>query len=51
VPNQRFKEAFHELVTSKTLAEYPVFVEASQKVVAQAEHTVLLVEDGCVVLT
>ena len=51
VPNQCFKEAFHELVTSKTLAEYPVFVEASQKVVAQAEHTVLLVEDGCVVLT
>jgi methionine aminopeptidase len=31
--------------------QYPIFVEASGKMVAQAEHTVLIVEDGCVVLT
>jgi methionine aminopeptidase len=30
---------------------YPIFVEASRKPVAQAEHTVLIVKDGCVVLT
>jgi methionine aminopeptidase len=31
--------------------EYPIFVEVSRKTVAQAEHTVLIVENGCVVLT
>jgi len=30
---------------------YPIFIEASGKPVAQAEHTVLIVEDGCLVLT
>jgi methionyl aminopeptidase len=30
---------------------YPVFIEASGKPVAQAEHTVLMKEDGCEVLT
>jgi methionyl aminopeptidase len=45
------KEAFRELLKSKTLMQYPIFVEASGKMVAQAEHTVLIVEDGCVVLT
>jgi methionine aminopeptidase len=28
-----------------------VFVEASRRTVAQAEHTVMIVEDGCLVLT
>jgi methionine aminopeptidase len=31
--------------------DYPVFVEASRKPVAQAEHTVVIVKDGCEVLT
>jgi methionine aminopeptidase len=43
--------AFRELVASKAIMGYPVFVEVSRKPVAQAEHTVLIVEDGCVVLT
>jgi methionyl aminopeptidase len=30
---------------------YTILVEASGKPVAQAEHTVLIVDDGCVVLT
>jgi methionine aminopeptidase len=30
---------------------YPVFVEVSKKIVAQAEHTVLITEKGCEVLT
>lgn len=51
VPKECFREAFRELLSSKTLMGYPVFVEASRKPVAQAEHTVLTVEDGCVVLT
>jgi methionyl aminopeptidase len=51
VPPSRYKAAFSELLSSKALMAYPVFIEASKKPVAQAEHTVLLVKDGCIVLT
>jgi methionyl aminopeptidase len=51
VPQESYREAFHELLSSKCLMQYPVFVEASGKTVAQAEHTVLVIEDGCDVLT
>ncbi|MFQ5836477.1 MAG: type II methionyl aminopeptidase [Candidatus Bathyarchaeia archaeon] len=51
VPPSRYKTAFSELLSSKTLMSYPVFIEASRKPVAQAEHTVLVVKDGCIVLT
>ncbi len=51
VPEEHYREAFRELLKSKALMEYPIFVEASRKIVAQAEHTVLIVRDGCVVLT
>ena len=46
-----YKSAFSELLSSKAVMGYPVFVEASRKMVAQAEYTVLVVRDGCVVLT
>ena len=49
--SKSYKNAFSELLSSKTVASYPVFVEASRKPVAQAEHTILIVKDGCVVLT
>jgi len=51
VPSNCFREVFSELVSSKSLMAYPVFVEASGKLVAQAEHTVLIEKDGCRVLT
>jgi methionyl aminopeptidase len=51
VPQQHFREAFNELLASKALMKYQTFVEASGKTVAQAEHTVLIVENGCSVLT
>jgi len=51
VPHNQYKAAFSELLSSKSLIAYPVFVEVSRKPVAQAEHTVLIVEDGCLVLT
>ena len=51
VPVESYGNAFRELLTSKCLMQYPVFVEASGKTVAQAEHTVIVVEDGCAVLT
>jgi methionyl aminopeptidase len=51
VPREEHNAAFRELLSSKAIMSYPVFVEVSKKPVAQAEHTVLLKEDGCEVLT
>lgn len=51
VPKELHKAAFKELLSSKAVMSYPVFVEESGKPVAQAEHTVLVKEDGCEVLT
>jgi len=51
VPKEQYHAAFKELLASKAIMSYPVFVEASKKPVAQAEHTVLLNDDGCEVLT
>jgi methionyl aminopeptidase len=51
VPSSRYKAAFSGLLSSKALTSYPIFIEASGKPVAQAEHTVLIVKDGCIVLT
>jgi methionyl aminopeptidase len=51
VPREYLREAFQELLSSKSLMGYPIFIEASRNPVAQAEHTILIVEDGCVVLT
>ena len=51
VPKEQHKTAFKELLVSKAIMSYPVFVEVSKKPVAQAEHTVLLKDDGCEVLT
>jgi len=51
VPSEQHTAAFKELLSSKAIMKYPVFVEVSRKPVAQAEHTVLLTEDSCEVLT
>ena len=51
VPNDQHRAAFKELLSIKALMGYPVFVEVSRKPVAQAEHTVLIKENGCEVLT
>ena len=51
VPKEQHRKAFNELLASKALMQYPVFIEASRRTVAQAEHTVMIVEDGCLVLT
>jgi methionyl aminopeptidase len=44
-------ETFKELVRRKCVVGYPVLVEASGSVVAQAEHTILVTEAGCRTLT
>ena len=46
-----YKSAFSELLSSKAIVGYPVFVEVSGNPVAQAEHTILIEKNGCVVLT
>src|SRR3990170_6313881 len=51
MPTEKHREAFQELLASKALMGYPIFVEVSRKPVAQAEHTVLITWDGCEVLT
>ena len=51
VPKEQHKVAFKELLAAKAIMSYPVFVEVSKKPVAQAEHTVLLKDEGCEVLT
>jgi len=51
VPQASYQQAFSELLSSKSLMAYRVFIEASGKPVAQAEHTVLITGEGCLVLT
>ncbi|MGD0643519.1 MAG: type II methionyl aminopeptidase [Candidatus Bathyarchaeia archaeon] len=51
VPEEQYSAAFKELLASKAIMGYPVFVEVSRKPVAQAEHTVLIKDDSCEVLT
>lgn len=51
VPKEHRKNALQDLLSSKAIMSYPIFIEASRKPVAQAEHTVLIVEDGCAILT
>jgi methionyl aminopeptidase len=43
--------AFQELIKERCITGYPVLVEASGKPVAQAEHTMIVTQDGCKVLT
>ena len=51
IPREKHREAFQELLSSKSIMGYPVFVEATRKPVTQAEHTVLITEEGCEILT
>jgi len=51
VSKEQHASAFKELLSSKAVMSYPVFVEVSKKPVAQAEHTVLLNNESCEVLT
>ena len=43
--------AFNLLVEKRCVSSYPVLVEASGNIVAQAEHTVIVTRDGCIVTT
>ncbi len=43
--------AFKELLKTKTIMSYPQLIERTRAKVAQAEHTVIITEDGCEVTT
>jgi methionyl aminopeptidase len=51
LPVGHYRAAFSELLSSRSVMAYPVYVEVSGKPVAQAEHTVLVKKDGCEVFT
>jgi methionyl aminopeptidase len=51
VPAAHHREAFKELLASKAVMGYPIFIEETRKTVTQAEHTVLITDKGCTVLT
>jgi methionyl aminopeptidase len=48
---ESYRQALLNLLSSKHIMAYPVFVEASLKPVAQAEHTVYISDEGAVTLT
>ncbi len=48
---EELKKIFDEIISSKCIVPYYVLVEGSNKPVAQAEHTVIVNEEGCEVIT
>lgn len=46
-----YRKPFVEILSSKCLMAYPVFIEASLKPIAQAEHTVYVGREGAILLT
>ncbi|MBS7639637.1 MAG: type II methionyl aminopeptidase [Candidatus Bathyarchaeia archaeon] len=49
--SESYKTALSELLSSKCLMAYPVFIEVSRRPVAQAEHTVYVGERDIIILT
>ena len=47
----KYGDAFKRLLASGCIMAYPVFVEESNMPVAQAEHTVIVLENECIVIT
>jgi methionyl aminopeptidase len=51
LPEERLAHAFDQLLRVRNITGYPVLLEAARKPVAQAEHTIIVTEDGCRVTT
>ncbi len=47
----RLFEAMKELISAKSVNRYPMLISKSQTPVAQAEHTVIITETGCEIIT
>ena len=50
-PGPEGRAAFSELLRSRCIRAYPQLIERSRKPVAQAEHTLIVTEDGCEITT
>jgi methionyl aminopeptidase len=44
-------QAFKELIKKRCISTYPVLIESDGGIVAQAEHTVLVTKNGCIITT
>ncbi|MDQ1280527.1 MAG: Methionine aminopeptidase [Thermoproteota archaeon] len=51
MPKSELDAAFKELLSAKNLMDYPILIEAAGKTVVQAEHTVIVTDDGRIVTT
>ena len=51
MPQTKLFEALKELISYNSLTRYPMLVSKSQTPVAQAEHTVIITENGCEITT
>jgi len=51
VPRNKYEGAWRELLSSGAVMGYPVFIERTGCPVAQAEHTIVVLEDGCIITT
>ena len=51
LPEARMDHAFNQLLRVRNITGYPVLLEAAGMPVAQAEHTVIVTDDGCHVTT
>ena len=51
LPEDKISTALKQYVKKKVINAYPVFLERKGAFVAQAEHTVLVTKDGCIVTT
>ncbi len=51
LPPDALASAIQELVANRSISAYPVLVEKARQAVAQAEHTLIVTETGCVVTT
>jgi methionyl aminopeptidase len=51
LPKDQISKAFNELLLRKNISSYPVLVEKRGKIVAQAEHTVIVTKKGCLITT
>jgi methionyl aminopeptidase len=51
LPPEELDQAFKDLVSNRSVSAYLVLVEKNKQAVAQAEHTLIVTETGCVVTT
>ncbi|HDI01419.1 MAG TPA: type II methionyl aminopeptidase [Candidatus Bathyarchaeota archaeon] len=51
LPRSKYEQAWRELLDKGAVMSYPVFIERSRCPVAQFEHTVVVLEDKCIITT